>query len=130
MNRAQRRASKKATPSYKRGMTQEDKIKAFYKNGITVEDLERNYREGWKDACDYCMRVCYAASVLALRELEGYHTKRNTRFLRLMDDKVSNALSSDEAIDEAFARAGVRICFNEVMPEERVMPDIPGSGLQ
>lgn len=122
MNRAQRRTSKKATPSYKRGMTQEEKIRAFYKNGITLEDLDRSYREGWKDACAYCMRVCYAASVMALHELEGYHTKRNTRFLRLMDDKVTNALSSDEAIDEAYRVAGVRICFGEVMTDERITP--------
>ena len=130
MNRAQRRAAQRQVPGYKRHMTDEERLRAVYKNGITADDLEDSYREGWRDACRYSMRVCYAAAVLALRELEGYHTKRNTRFLRLMDDKVTNALSSDEAIDEAFARAGVRICFNEVMPEERVMPDIAGSGLQ
>ena len=66
--------------------------------------------------------LVWAAAVLALRELEGYHTKRNTRFLRLMDDKVTNALSSDEAIDEAYRVAGVRICFGEVMPDERITP--------
>ena len=117
MNRAQRQA-----PGYKRHMTDEERLRAVYKNGITADDLDDAYREGWRDACRYSMRVCYAAAVLALRELEGYHTKRNTRFLRLMDDKVTNALSSDEAIDEAYRVAGVRICFGEVMTDERITP--------
>lgn len=39
-----------------------------------------------------------------------------------MDDKVTNALSSDEAIDEAYRVAGVRICFGEVMTDDRITP--------
>ena len=122
MNRAQRRAAQRQVPGYKRHMTDEERLRAVYKNGITADDLEDSYREGWRDACRYSMRVCYAAAVLALRELEGYHTKRNTRFLRLMDDKVTNALSSDEAIDEAYRVAGVRICFGDVMTDDRITP--------
>lgn len=124
MNRAQRRAKAKATPAYKRGMTAEDKIKAFYKNGITIEDMERSHREGynegWKAACDYSMRVCYAAAVRALRELEGYHTKRNRRFLKVMDSFVTDTLTSDEAIEAALRDAGVAIDFREAMPDDRI----------
>ena len=124
MNRAQRRAKAKATPAYKRGMTAEDKIKAFYKNGITLEDMERTHREGynegWKAGCEYAMRVCYAAAVRALRQLEGYHTKRNRRFLQVMDSFVTDTLTSDEAIEAALREAGVQIDFREAMPDERI----------
>lgn len=125
MNRAHRRAKAKAMPAYKRGMTSEDKIKAFYKNGITLDDLNKaaddGYKQGWKAACDYCMRVCYASSVRALHELEGYGAKRNTRFLRMMDNFVINTMTSDEAIDAALREAGVKIDFREPFSEDRVM---------
>lgn len=127
MNRAHRRAQAKATPAYRRGMTQEDKIKAFYKNGITVDDLSKaaddGYKAGWKDACDFCMKVCYAASVRALHDLEGYGTKRNTRFLRQMDSHVINTMTSEEAIDAALEEAGVHINFREPFPEDRIMSE-------
>ena len=69
MNRAQRRAAQRQVPGYKRHMTDEERLRAVYKNGITADDLDDAYREGWRDACRYSMRVCYAAAVLALREL-------------------------------------------------------------
>lgn len=124
MNRADRRARAKATPAYKRGMTRDDKIKAFYKNGITLEDLQRNgqegYDKGWSEACRYTMKVCYAAAVRAMHQLEGWGKTRNARFLRLMDDIVTNSLTSDEAINAALEEAGVIISFDEVFPEDRI----------
>lgn len=78
------------------------------------------YEEGWRAACDFCMRVCYAASTMALHDLEGYSTKRNTRFLRRMDGYVTNALTSDELIEEAFRKAGVIINFKAPFDDERV----------
>lgn len=124
MNRAARRAQAKAMPAYKRGMTAEDKIKAFYKNGITIADLDKagkeGYRDGWKDACAYSMKVCYAAAVRAAHQLEGYGTIRNRRFLMTMDGFVTNSLTSDEAIEAAFNEAGVTINFREVFPEDRI----------
>lgn len=124
MNRAQRRAKQKTIPSYKRGMSAEDKIKAFYRNGITVEDLQHShdegYEKGWKAACDYCMRVCYASATRALHELEGYSTVRNKRFLYRMDEHVCNTMTSDEAIDAALREAGVAIDFREAFTEDRI----------
>lgn len=124
MNRAQRRAAAKQVPAYRRNMTTEQKLKAFYKNGITLEDLQRSRDEGWKDgwsaACAFSMKVCYASAVRALHQLEGYGTKRNTRFLRLMDEIVTGSMTSDEAIEAAFEEAGVAINFREVFPDDRV----------
>lgn len=124
MNRAQRRAQAKATPAYRRGMTEEDRLKAYCKNGITIADLDKagkdGYAQGWRDACQYCMRVCYAASVRALHQMEGYGTKRNRRFLMAMDDIVTNSLTSEEAIEAALQEAGVAINFREPFPEDRI----------
>lgn len=81
---------------------------------------QQGYEEGWKAACDFCMKTCYAASVLALHDLEGYGTKRNTRFLRLMDSHVTNTLSSEEIMDDALQKAGVAINFKAPFTEERI----------
>lgn len=94
---------------------------AFRKASPMAEEVHRQgYEEGWRDACDFCMRVCYAASTLALHDLEGYGTKRNTRFLRLMDGYVTNTLTSEEIIDDAFRKAGVQINFKAPFDDERV----------
>lgn len=105
-------------------MTREDQRKALIKNGITPEDLDKagkeGFAQGWRDACQYCMRVCYAASVRALHDLEGYGTRRNRRFLMAMDEYVTNTLTSEEAIDAALQEAGVAINFREAITEDRI----------
>lgn len=94
---------------------------AFRKTSPMAEEVHRQgYEEGWKAACDFCMRICYAASTLALHDLEGYSTKRNTRFLRLMDRYVTETLTSEEIIEDAFDKAGVSINFKAPFEEERV----------
>ena len=94
---------------------------AFRKASPMAEEVHRQgYEEGWKAACDFCMRVCYAASVMALHDLEGYGTKRNTRFLRKMDGYVTNTLTSEEIIEDAFDKAGVKINFRTPFDDERV----------
>ena len=125
MNRAQRRAKAKATPAYRRNMTKEDTLKALVKNGITVEDLQRNYELGLKDGrhegIEYTIKTAYAASALALNEVAGWGHKRCTRFMRRMDEIITNTLTSEDAIDEVFEKLGLRIIFNEVMAEDRIV---------
>ena len=64
MNRAQRRAKAKATPAYRRNLTKEDTIKALIKNGITTDDLQRNYELGYAEgrnlAINYTIKACKA----------------------------------------------------------------------
>lgn len=106
--RQQRRKAERAQDALLR------KVAAFRKASPMAEEVyHQGYEEGWKAACRFCMKTCYAASVLALRQLEKYGHKRNRRFLRLMDDIVCNSLSSEEIIDEALQKAGVAINFSE-----------------
>lgn len=115
MNRQQRRKQEREQQALLR------KGEAFRKASPMAEEVHRQgYEEGWKAACNFCMRICYAASTLALHDLEGYGTKRNTRFLRKMDGYVTNTLTSDEVIEEAFAKGGVAINFKAPFEEERV----------
>lgn len=125
MNRAQRRAKAKATPAYRRNLTKEDTIKALIKNGITTDDLQRNYELGYAEgrnlAINYTIKAAYAASCIALHELNGWGHKRCTRFLRRMDEIITTALDSEEVMDEALAKCGVNIIFRESLSEDRIV---------
>ena len=91
MNRAQRRAQQKATPAYLRG-TREQKVKALLKNGITPEDLEREYergfKEGFKAAAPATFKAIYAAVCKALRKLYKFGRYRCSKVLMAVDDIV------------------------------------------
>ena len=96
-------------------------LNAYRKANPMAEAVHyQGYEEGWHAACDFCMKICYAASTMALHDLEGYSTKRNTRFLRKMDGYVVNALTSEELIEEALEKAGVKIDFRAPFEDERV----------
>lgn len=115
MNRQQRRQQERLAK------TIADKIAIFRKtNPLAEETYHAGYEAGWHAACDFCMKTCYAAAALTLRDLEKYGPKRNTRFLQRMDEYVTTALTSEEIIDEALEKAGVKICFREVFTEDRV----------
>lgn len=115
MTRQQRRAKERAE------QVLASKIEAFRKtNPMAEETYKAGYAEGWHAACNFAMKTCYAAAVMALHDLEGYSTVRNTRFLRLMDSYVTNTLTSEEIMDEALEKAGVAINFREPFTEDRV----------
>lgn len=114
-NRQQRRKSER---EYRKIQNQ---LNNFDKTLDLAEAVRQHaYADGWHAACNFCMKVCYAAATMALHDLEGYSTKRNTRFLRKMDGYVVNALTSEELIDKALEKAGVKIDFREPFEEERV----------
>lgn len=102
------------------------KGKAFRKVNPMAEEVHRQgYEEGWSAGCNFAMKSCYAAAVMAFQDfegwqIEGYSTARNTRFLRAMDDYIVNTLSSEEIMDEALKKTGVTINFREPFPEDRI----------
>lgn len=115
MNRQQRRAQERAKALLAK------KGEDFRRSNPMAEEVHRQgYEEGWKAACAFCMKTCYAAATLALHDLERYGRKRNTRFLRVMDTYITGSLTSDEILDEALQKAGVAIRFNETFAEDRV----------
>ena len=114
-NRADRRAAKKQQPRYNKRYTSEQRINAMCKNGITPKDVDDAYHRGYKEAItnvsDYCMKDCYAGFILAAHEVFGFGHERCLRLLRAADDRICNSLASDEAIEEAFRKVGVKIDF-------------------
>lgn len=121
MNRKQRRDATKQKPSYLR-TTKEDMMKRLCKNGITPDDLQKEYQKGYEagfhDSGKPIMRTCYAAACLALNDLHRFSRKRCANVLKRLDWHVTNTLSSQEAIDEVYKRMGLHIDFDD--PFERV----------
>ena len=121
-NRAQRRAAERAIPRYKRGMTKEERIKAFYKNGITEKDLQENYelglKEGRDEAAAFTLKTCYAAFILAMRSELHFGRERCRRILVKADEILTESLSSEEAIDKVWEEIGLHLEFND--PFERI----------
>ena len=115
MNRAQRRAQAKQTPSWRRGKSREDIVRGLVKNGITPEDLETEYKKGFdagfKAAIPATYETIYAATLVALHRLYGFGRVRGVRALREIDDTVVNYMTTQEAIDAALAEVGVELDF-------------------
>lgn len=125
MNRQQRRKIERQNRTHKRplaGMTKEQRIAALIKNGITVEDLEKEWHEGfnagWAEASPGIIRTVYAAVALVLHDNLRFGKHRICDFLRAMDQHVITTMSSYEAIDEVLRRAGVEMDFRD--PLDRV----------
>jgi len=113
-NRAQRRAQKKATPSYLRYSKQELE-KKLLRNGITEKDLEVAYNkgreEGFKASAEPVLRSCYAAVCLALHDLYGYGQKRCVDVVNKMDEHITYSLNSMELVEEVFDKLNITLAF-------------------
>lgn len=87
------------------------------KNGITLEDLNREFDKGFtasfKQSTEPVIRGCYASICLALNELHGFGQKRCADVLRAVDQHLLETLSSTEAIEEVWERMGLRLEFKE-----------------
>ena len=126
LNRQQRRKLAKQNKSIKqpayRGMTHEQKLERIFQQGISLEDLKREYQYGYEDghaaASPTTFKTCYAAAILALHELLGFGRKRCQRVLRRMDEMVMEYLGSQEIIDAVWDKIGLKLDFNE--PLDRI----------
>lgn len=124
MNRQQRRKKAKEKPRALRGLTRESAMAALVKNGITPEDLEKTFHDGFKQghhiACERMLEACYAAFALALRREKHTHfgPKRVIRMLRAVDEIILNTLDSEEVINAVFDELGVQLTFSD--PFDRI----------
>lgn len=93
------------------------------RNGITLDDVKRaedeSYQRGVNVGIENTMRTCYAAICLALHELHGFGKERCARVLNNVDERITMALTSEEAIREVYDEIGLTIEFRD-MPGERI----------
>ena len=126
-NRAKRRADNKKLSRFQR-MTDEQKLAAMCKQGITPKDLQDAYDRGFKAGVDrgidYGMKDSYAGFLLAAHEVFGFGRKRGRRLLYAADKRISTSLSSNEAVAEVFQKLGVTINFYD---PERITETLEGA---
>lgn len=120
-NRKDRRAARKALPRWERTMTPEQRKAALVKNGITPEDLKREWDAGYQAGVEAFLKTSYAATCLALNDLHGFGYKRCKAVLQAMDRHILFTLTDVEAIEEVWKRLGLKLVFAD--PFERVQDD-------
>lgn len=123
MNRKQRRSQpkQKNKPSW-RGLTKEEKQEKLFRNGITIKDLEDNFKRGFDKgfaaASEPIIRTLYASVCLTLNELHGFGRDRCMRVLQTLNNHLLTTLASDEAIQEVYDKMKLEINFKE--PFDRI----------
>lgn len=124
MEAKQREAAEKL--AYWKSLTPEEKarhtatqeaVARIEKNGITIEDLEQQYnlgvQDGRKAGMEQTFETMFATMALALNELHGFDAEQCVEVLNLVHDKTYYALSTDDAIQEAYDKLGLQINFND-----------------
>ena len=94
------------------------------RNGITVEDMhnvETNaYNDGLRDGKEATIRTCFAAICLTLHEIHGFGKKRCSDVLNDVYERLTVALTSDDAIQEVYDTMGLQIRFTDGVIEDAV----------
>lgn len=95
---------------------------ALEKNGITLQDLEKEYErgreEGFRQAGMSIIQCCYAGICIALHDTFGFGEERCYRALKACDEKILWALNHSELAEEVLEKTGLTIDWDD--PFERV----------
>ncbi len=89
-----------------------EKVRKLQQNGITQDDLDQYYNDGYREGYDYAstafFRCMYAAIAKELHEA-GNGTDEILSFLRNVDNRVATMFDADAEIDEVYQMLGVRL---------------------
>lgn len=113
-NRAQRRAEKKIKRPANRN---QQRLEAWSKNGITADDLEREYKKGfsagYSSGVKAPMKICYAGAALACKRHLGFNVDDIGKFMAAMDDIIVEQFTTKDALEAAWKEAGLPLFFRE-----------------
>lgn len=127
-NRQQRRKAQKQQKKIKRPtftkLTLEEREEQLFKNGITIKDLEQEFKNGFESGYEQgshgVMETCYAAFCLALREVAGFDKNKILEVLYSADGHVARTLTSLEIRDQVLDEVGIELHFKEAFTEDRI----------
>lgn len=120
-NRAQRRAIMRKQTQKNKGLiadySKQERLKGLIQNGITPEDLQREYErgreDGFREAGMPIIKSCYAGICAALHDEFGFGEDRCFRAIKAVDEKVLWALNNQELVDEVLEKTGLRLDFGD-----------------
>lgn len=105
-------------------MADQEAVARIQRNGITIEDLYRGeneaYAKGIKAGKDATVRTCFAAICMTLHEMYGFGKDRCSKVLNDVYEKLTMALTSEDAIQEVYDTMGLEINFTNDIDEETV----------
>lgn len=131
MGRAERRAAerleRREASEYAQWIVKREAVKnaaiaKLSRNGITPEDLEKEYEKGYsagfRESGEGVLRGTFAAVCLSLKELHGFGPKRCADVLNAVDRHLTYSLTSADLIDEVWEKVGLKLEFHE--PFDRI----------
>lgn len=120
--RLQREAELEAKYLVKRDAAKKAAMAKLERNGITVEDLQREYERGKNeslaDMTDFAMKMIYCGFALALKREFKFGPERVLRTLRAADQIILEELTTQDIIDRVSRELGIEVRFNGEKGEE------------
>ena len=99
-------------------------VQRIQRNGITIEDMHRSeqeaYAQGVNAGKDATVRTCFAAICMTLHEMYGFGKDRCSNVLNDVYEKLTMALTSEDAIQEVYDTIGLEIHFSNDISEDTV----------
>lgn len=124
-NRAERRAEKRdldrearayAKRIVKRDAAKRAAIEKLERNGITIDDLKREYERGRNESVtevsEFAMKMIYCGFALALKREFKFGPERVLRTLRAADQIILEELTTDDIIDRVSRELGISVRFD------------------
>lgn len=120
--RLQHEAELEAKYLAKRNAAKVAAMKKLERNGITAEDLQREYERGRNESItemsDFAMKMIYCGFALALKREFKFGPERVLRTLRAADQIILEELTTDDIIDRVSRELGISVRFDCKKGEE------------
>lgn len=123
-NRAERRAALRqdkdaiARAAYivKKDALRQKAIKHLAQNGITPEDLVKEYKRGWdaatREIASFQLKMFYGGFALAMKREFGFGRERTARALKTAENIMIEELTTVEMVERVLKETGMIMRFN------------------
>lgn len=131
MNRAERRAESRrlsheanmyAKFITERNAAEKARNAKLERNGITAEDLEREYKRGRSESIDamsdFAIKMIYCGFALALKREFGFGRERILRTIKAADWLIAEEFTTEDIIDRVSRELGIEVRFECKKGEE------------
>jgi hypothetical protein len=118
----EREARARAKLIEKREAVKRAAMEKIARNGITVDDLKREYERGRNESItemsDFAMKMIYCGFALALKREFKFGPERVLRTLRAADQIILEELTTEDIIDRVSRELGIEVRFECKKGEE------------
>ena len=118
IRRAKIRADRKALADV--ALTPVEQLKAaYFRNGITVADVQKAYEEGTKDgrkfAEDFAFHTIYAAFLITAIDHHGMDVDAAVDMLKEIDHQTVLCVQDEDLVTEAYEKTGVELRWEDAV---------------